>query len=647
VDTGGTFTDMLLLRHGVTRALKVPSTPEDPAAAILTGIRRLLEHGESFLLLHGSTVATNALLERSGARVALVTNRGFEDVLEIGRQNRPQLYALVGHRPPPLVSREDRIGIAGRLGPRGEEVAPLDRDELTRLARDVAAADSVAVCLLHAYANPAHEEAVGAALPSDAPVSLSSTILPEYREYERTSTTVVNAYVGPVMSGYLGRLETDSGAERVKVMGSDGGRLAVERAVREPVHTVLSGPAGGVVGALHWARLVGAAGIVTFDMGGTSTDVSLCPGRPLRTREFEIDGHPVAIPVIDIHTVGAGGGSLASVDPGGALRVGPESAGAVPGPIAYGRGGDRVTVTDAHVWLGRLPSEGFLGGTGELDRSLVAGPLERLARELDLTPDEAAEGVLDVAETAMERALRVISVERGFDPRSLALLAFGGAGALHAAGLAERLGLPQALIPPDPGVLSAYGILTAPPTREVSRTLLTCVAPGDDRSGFARELDELSREAVAALTREEEVEPDSIQVERWIDARYRGQSFEIRVPAEGWLDAFHRAHETRYGYARREAEVEAVTLRALATGPALRVTGADLPPAHAPPPTEAGTVVVESRRIDCPRVWRRDLRPGHTLRGPALVLDYSATTWLPPEWSLDVHPCGVLRMVPD
>jgi N-methylhydantoinase A len=647
VDTGGTFTDMLLLRDGVTRALKVPSTPDDPAAAILTGIRRLVEEGEAFLLLHGSTVATNALLERSGARVALVTNRGFEDVLEIGRQNRPQLYELVGHRPPPLVSREDRIGIAGRLGPGGEELAPLDPGELSGLAREVAAAESVAVCLLHAYANPAHEEAVATALPSGAPVSLSSAILPEYREYERTSTTVVNAYVGPVMSGYLGRLETNSGAERVKVMASDGGRIAVERAVREPVHTVLSGPAGGVVGALHWARLVGATGIVTFDMGGTSTDVSLCPGRPLRTREFEIDGHPVAIPVIDIHTVGAGGGSLASVDPGGALRVGPESAGAAPGPIAYGRGGIRVTVTDAHVWLGRLPSEGFLGGTGELDRALVKGPLEALARELDLTPDEAAEGVLAVAETAMERALRVISVERGFDPRSLALVAFGGAGALHAAGLAERLGLPEALIPPNPGVLSAYGILTAPPTREVSRTLLACVGPGDDEDGFEGELDELSREAVAALTREEEVEPDSVEVERWIDARYRGQSFEIRVPAEGWLDAFHRAHEARYGYARREAEVEAVTLRALASAPALSVAEAELPSAAAPPPTEAGTVVVEGRRIACPRVWRRDLRPGHTLRGPALVLDYSATTWLPPGWALDVHPCGVLRMAPD
>jgi N-methylhydantoinase A len=647
VDTGGTFTDMLLLRNGETRALKVPSTPADPAAAILDGIGRLLHPREPFLLLHGSTVATNSLLERSGARVVLVTNRGFEDVLEIGRQNRPQLYALVGRRAPPLVGRDDRIGIEGRLGPGGEEIQPVDPEDLKTLPARVVDAESVAVCLLHAYADGSHEEAVAAVLPKDRPISLSSAILPEYREYERTSTTVVNAYVAPVMSGYLGRLEQESGAERVKVMGSDGGRIAVDRAAREPVHTVLSGPAGGVVGALHWARLAGTPGIVTFDMGGTSTDVSLCPGRPLRTREFEIDGHPVAIPVIDIHTVGAGGGSLAFVDPGGALRVGPESAGAVPGPIAYGRGGERVTVTDAHVWLGRLPSEGFLGGEGSLDRDRVRGPLEALALGLDRTPDETAEGILAVAETAMERALRVISVERGFDPRELALVAFGGAGALHAAGLADRLGLAEALIPPDPGVLSAYGILTAPPTREVSRTVLTTMSPEGSDTGFGTELDELKAQAVEALTRDEGVDPDVIAVELWIDARYRGQSFELRVPASGWLDAFHRAHQARYGYARPQAPVEAVTLRALATGPALEIAGPRLPEASAPPPTTPGTVIVEGRRLECPRVWRRDLRPGHVLRGPTLGLDYSATTWLPPGWSLQVHPSGVLRMGPD
>ncbi len=342
VDTGGTFTDLVLLVDGRVETLKVPSTPSDPAQAVLDGARRILEGRSPYVLLHGSTVATNSLLERRGAHVVLVTNEGFQDVIEIGRQNRPQLYALVGHRPPPLVARDDRIGVPGRLGPRGEEVAPLDPSVLEALATLVTErhADAVAVSLLHAYANPEHERAVAEALsPAGLPLSISSELLPEFREYERTSTTVVNAYVAPVMSRYLGRLSDESGAERVTIMGSNGGAIPVARARREPVHTVLSGPAGGVVGALTWAKRAGHERILSFDMGGTSTDVSLCPGRPLQTREFEIDGQPVAIPVIDIHTVGAGGGSLARLDAGGALRVGPQSAGADPGPVCYGRGG--------------------------------------------------------------------------------------------------------------------------------------------------------------------------------------------------------------------------------------------------------------------------------------------------------------------
>jgi N-methylhydantoinase A len=645
VDTGGTFTDLLLLRDGTVQALKVPSTPEDPSRAILEGVSTLLAPGEAYVLLHGSTVATNSLLERKGARVVLVTNRGFQDVLEIGRQNRPQLYALVGHRPPPLVGRQDRIGISGRLGPDGAEMEPMDPEELSMLPEQVRDAEALAVCLLHSYADPSHEESVARFLSETGlPLSVSCRILPEYREYERTSTTVVNAYVAPVMSRYLGRLEAESGARRVAVMGSGGGMLAVGRAIREPVHTVLSGPAGGVMGALAWARRVGAEGIVTFDMGGTSTDVSLCPGRPLHTREFEIDGQPVAVPVIDIHTVGAGGGSLAAVDPGGALKVGPESAGADPGPIAYGRGGRRVTVTDAHVWLGRIPSEGFLGGSGELHREAVKEPLTALAGELGRTPEEAAEGVLAVADTAMERALRVISVERGFDPRGLSLVAFGGAGALHATELARRLGVREALIPPDPGLLSAYGILTAAPTRESSRTLLLPASDAATPSAIADTLSSLTAEARDGLVREDGTGAGEVVVECWIDARYQGQSFELRVPADGWLEAFHDSHETRYGYARREAEVEAVTLRAVATAPGLTVASPDLSRASAAPTPTPGVTVVRGEEVPCPRYWRRDLHPGHQLQGPALILDYSATTWLPPEWVLEVDPSGVLRL---
>ncbi len=656
VDTGGTFTDLLLLEGGALRALKIASTPSDPAEAVLTGVRELIGKGRAFQLLHGSTVATNALLERKGARVALVTNRGFEDVIEIGRQNRPQLYALVGHRPPPLVDRDDRIGVRGRLGPEGEEVEPLDPAELAKLADRVAGAEAIAVVLLHAYASPAHEASVAKALAgTGSPVSVSSQLLPEYREYERASTTVVNAYVNPAVSGYLGRLAQESGARRVSVMGSNGGALPVERAQREPVHTVLSGPAGGVVGALAWAHQAGYDRIVSFDMGGTSTDVSLCPGRPQHTRELEIAGAAIAVPVIDIHTVGAGGGSLARTDPGGALRVGPRSAGADPGPICYGRGGTGVTVTDAHVWLGRLPTDALLGGGRPLDRSAVAPHLEGLAAALGGSMEEAAEGVLAVVDSAMERALRVISVERGHDPRDFTLVAFGGAGGLHAAELSARMGAERALVPPHPGLLSAYGMLAAPVVREVSHTVLIRT----DRPGWdgraARELTVLAAAAAEQLLAEGEP-THAIVVERFVDARYRGQSFELRVPADAtpdaaddaaadsWVKRFHRAHLERYGYERRDTVVEAVTLRAVARapGPPLEIT--EIGKATSEPALASQRITFRGRDLTARRVQRRDLAAGHRLEGPLVVAEYSAVTWVPPGWTLDVDRWGVLHL---
>ena len=644
VDTGGTFTDLLLLADGVLTTLKVPSTPSDPAEAVLKGIRQLLADKRAYRLLHGSTVATNGLLERKGARVLLVTNRGFEDVLEIGRQNRPQLYALAGHRPAPLVAREDRVGIGGRIGPQGEELDALSGTELAELSPRVEGADALAVVLLHSYANSDHEEAVAEALEGlGIPLSVSSRLLPEYREYERTSTTAVNAYVSPIMSRYLGRLHRESGADPVHIMASNGGAVPVERAIREPVHTVLSGPAGGVVGALDWAKRSGFEQIITFDMGGTSTDVSLCPGRLLHTREFEIGGQPVAVPVIDIHTVGAGGGSLARVDAGGALRVGPESAGADPGPITYGRGGKELTVTDAHVWLRRLPPEAFLGGQGRLDRQVVAEPLQDLAKALGKTPEDAAEGILSVANTAMERALRVISVERGFDPADFILVAFGGAGALHVAELAERLGTRRALVPPDPGLLSAYGMLAAPPTREASRTLLLSSTEPRQDERLNEAFGELEADASRQMTSEGNA-PESLVIRHWIDARYQGQSFELRVPRQGWTEAFHSAHEERYGYARTGTPVEAVTLRAVIEAPPLPLAPASLAKAAAEPAAESSTVYHEGNEIEVRRVWRKGLLDGHSLEGPAIVLEYSSTTWLPPGWRLDVDAWGSLLL---
>ena len=649
VDTGGTFTDLLLLEAGRISVLKVPSTPDDPAAAVLAGIEQIFgrRRPKGYRLILGSTVATNTLLERSGARVLLVTNRGFEDVIEIGRQNRPQLYALTGDRQPPLVARDDRIGIAGRLDHRGLELAGVDTDELAGLPARVREAEAIAVALLHSYANPAHERAVGEALSRiRAPVSLSSRVLPEFREFERTSTTVANAYVAPRVGHYLSRLEEACEADTVRVMGSNGGALAIGRSRDEPVHTVLSGPAGGVVGAIDWARRSGQARVISFDMGGTSTDVSLIPGSPLHTREGSVGGIPIAVPLLDIHTVGAGGGSIASLDPAGALRVGPESAGARPGPVSYGNGGKRITVTDAHVWLGRLPDSGKLSRAARLERAALDGPMTSLANAAGLSTDELADGILRVANSAMERALRVISVERGVDPADYHLVAFGGAAGLHAAGLAGSLGLKGVLVPPHPGLLSAYGMLVAPVVRERARTvLISSESPGahDQIRSILRALEE---EALGEML-EDGADPARLSAEHRIDARYRGQSFELTVPARRWIRSFHRAHEERYGY-RRTPPVEAVTLRARIEGPGEAVRLPEISAAaQGPVPfVDRGTVRADGAYFDVPIYERSDLTAGSSLTGPAIIAEYSATTWCPPGWRVESDRRGVLLLRP-
>lgn len=640
VDTGGTFTDAVARVGGVLHVAKVPSTPDDPARAVHAAIEAVSGATDVALLVHGSTVATNTLLERSGARVLLVTNRGFEDVIEIARQDRPQLYALHGTRPPPLVARADRVGIAGRLDERGREITPLDQDELDTLTEHVATAESIAVCLLHSYADDVHERIVAERLGSSVPVTISSELLREYREYERCATTVVNAYVAPRMSGYLERLE--GAAERVRVMGSGGGALRIERARREPVHTVLSGPAGGISGARSIAARAGYERIITFDMGGTSTDVALCPGKPLHTRELRIDGVPVAIPVLDIHTVGAGGGSIAHVDAGGALRVGPRSAGAAPGPICYGLGGTEVTVTDANVWLGRLPTAAWTHAR-DLDRELVESHLRTLAAALGRSSDAAAEGVIDVVNTAMEGALRVISVERGYDPADFTLVAFGGAAGLHACELAQRLGAPRVLIPPAPGVLSAFGMLVAPVLKQAARTVL---ARGRAAADFTLEemfgvLEAEAREELAA----EDVAYERMHVRRAIDARYRGQSYELTVAADGdWVARFHEAHARRFGHARPGSEVEAVTLRVDAEAPAPLDSGAAAFPddgTRSLPPTTR--IVSDGVAIDAALLPRAAATAG--LAGPAVLVEYSATTLIPPGWAVERVAAGALVLV--
>jgi len=637
IDTGGTFTDLVVLEGGRLRVHKVASTPQDPSRAIVRGLE---EVGAGVAeIRHGSTVGTNALLERKGARTALVTTRGFRDVLEIARQCRPTLYDLDVERLPPLVPRRLRLEITERLAHDGAVIVPLDESELPRLRAKLAAlrVESVAVCLLHAYARPRHERAIRRALRDlRLPVSISSEISPEYREYERCSTTVVNAYLAPVMRRYLRRLESRIG-KRLRIMQSNGGLASTRAAIERPVHTVFSGPAAGVVGAARAARAAGYARVIPFDMGGTSTDVSLVREEPGRTTEFEIAGCPIRLPVLDIHTVGAGGGSLAYRDSGGALRVGPESAGADPGPACYGRG-DRPTVTDAQVVLGRLRPDAFLGGAMAIEPARAERAVGRLARELGLPVERTAEGIVRVALTTMERAVKVISLERGHDPREYALVAFGGAGALHAAELASGLGIRTVLVPPHPGALSALGLCLADRILDRSKTVLLSGSRLrlDRLESLFREIERRARDEIAR----EGIPTSRISVRRSVSLRYIGQAHEMDLPwvAGDPTAGFHDAHRRRYGIDFPERDVELVHVRVQATGK----IGKPLPPPapsasrSAPSTRREARVWIGDRRHRVPVLDRDALEPGRSFRGPAVLTEYSATTWVPPGWTARV-----------
>jgi N-methylhydantoinase A len=640
MDTGGTFTDCVFVRRGRLEVLKVLSTPAHPAQAIRAALARIAAGGPGVAeLTCGTTVGTNALLERRGGPAALVTTAGFEDVLEIGRQARPRLYDFFVLRPEPLVPRGRRFGLRERVGAAGEVLLRPTAAELARVVRAVrrTRAPSVAVCLLFSFANPAHERAIARRLRrAGLAVSVSHEILPEFREYERTATTVVNAYLVPVMGRYLAELARL--ARRVRVMQSSGGIVGARMAAREPVRTVLSGPAGGVLGARYVAERSGLGGVISFDMGGTSTDVALVTAEMRTTNESAVAGVPLAVPMLDIHTVGAGGGSLARFDRAGALRVGPESAGADPGPICYGRG-VLPTVTDAHLVLGRIAPQGFLGGEFALDEPRV---WRAMGRALDKAPagmrsvPQFAQGILDVANATMEKAIRVISVERGYDPRDYSLVAFGGAGGLHAAELAAALGIRRVVIPRLPGALSALGILRADVVRDFSQTVRLAVtsrravAPPLERAFRA-----LERQGAAAM-RAEGFAASDVRRERLLDLRYRGQGFELTVAAAGdYLAAFHRAHERRYGYADPARPVEIVNVRLRVTGrtPKPELPRRRLGPAS-PRAARAGerTAIFAGRRRPTAIFARERLRAGMRFTGPAIVAEYSATTVVPPGW---------------
>ncbi len=642
VDTGGTFTDFVHLTEAGLVVDKRRSTPDDPSRAILEGLQRLAPNLSSVEVIHGSTVATNAVLERKGARVALLATQGFEDALAIGRQTRPELYNLNVEPRRPLVDDTLVFGVPERLDATGRVLLAVNTEEVARIAAVLAdkGVNIVAVCLLHSYANPSHELQVCEQLcRAGLRVRASHQVLSEYREYERWSTTVLNAYVTPLIDRYLGNLERRLSASRLQVMQSNGGSISAGAARAMAIRTVLSGPAAGVVGARAVARAAGFPRIISFDMGGTSTDASLVDGEIAMTTEAVVGDFPACLPMIDIHTVGAGGGSIASVDSGGALRVGPQSAGADPGPACYGKGHE-FTVTDANLLLGRLDPDFFLGGRMALDVDRARQAAEVIASRLKLSVTEVAEGVVRVANARMERALRVVSIERGHDPRDFALLAFGGAGGMHACEIASRLEIATVIVPRHAGVLSALGMLFSDVTKDYSATVLRLVdeLTSSALAGLFKPLIETARTELAA----EGFGPRRRALESLLDVRYAGQSSEISLPFSANYQAeFHRRHQRLYGSSNPAWPVEVVTLRVKASGITLKpelprhahVTGRDRPQAFRP-------AWFEGRSVRTAYFHWNELAAGTNGAGPSVITGGEATIVVPPGFGFRVDEFG-------
>jgi N-methylhydantoinase A len=668
IDIGGTFTDFVIFdpTSGNFSTFKLPSTPQDPSVAVLSGLRKitqLFQFGDETFkkspddqhlisIIHGSTVATNALLERKGAKTALITTRGFRDIIQIGRQNRPNLYDFATKPPEPLIPNNLRFEFNERIDQFGETLQKLDETDIDNLICYLQSShskiESFAVCFLFSFVNPEHEQMVTLKLREKGYfVSASHEILPEYREYERTSTTVVNAYVSPVLDRYLAKLEHNFEKLNLNlhIMQSNGGSISVGEARKSGVRCILSGPAGGVVGCQHIGSLsaeysdASTLRLLTFDMGGTSTDVSLIDGQPLISNEAEVGGLPIRIPVLDIHTIGAGGGSIVSIDSGGALRVGPESAGADPGPACYGRGsktgGNKpesedsslqdfiyATVTDANLLLGRIPADHFLGGNMFLYPELAEAAISPFADQLGLSLTETALGIIEIANAHMERALRVISVERGHDPRVFTLLSFGGAGSLHASDLARRLHIPQVLIPPVASTLSAFGMLAADVVKDYTQTVML---PGDTSySEIKSKIAPILEIAEIEIT-SEGFTKEKIRLQPAADMRYRGQSYELTIPLSKNLVAdFHHSHKQNYGYERPEAKLEIVNLRVrgigIVTSPKIQAQ-----PYNSNDPSAAiieyRPVVLGGNKIrTIPFYQGESLKPGNKIQGPAIVI---------------------------
>ena len=646
VDTGGTFTDFVLLGDGEPRIHKVLSTPSAPEQAILQGIGELglgdaMAAGK-LAIVHGTTVATNAALEGKGAHTLLITNQGLEDILRIGRQNRAELYNLTPTPPPSVLETLEVAGIAARLDAQGKEVTPLSEADLATLVEKVLAhqPQSVALCLLFSYLNPSHEQRIRQALEAAGlPVSASHAILATRGEYERGMATWLNAWLAPKVADYLQRLQQATAPAPLAIMQSHGGTIASEQAAGLAVNLLLSGPAGGLAAARRLGEQLQQPQLMTFDMGGTSTDVALLDGDLRLTQQGHIGPYPVAVPMVDMHTIGAGGGSLAYVDDAGLLHVGPHSAGADPGPACYGRGGVRVTVTDANVVLGRLQPDFALGGSLTLDIAAARHAMETLAAQLGLGMEDTAEGVLALANEHMTQALRVISIQKGFDPADFALLSFGGAGGLHVCALADNLGMRRAIVPRRAGVLSAEGLVYAPRKREQ----LQALPETSDDTILNSQIAALQQQGSEELIREG-VPASDVQHKIFVDMCYQGQSSVLQIPWQNQTSQreqlFHDAHELRFGH-RLALPVQQVNIRVQS----LATTSSPTQPAL-PARTGKATRQAQLPGIDQQvAIYDRDgLGPGQTIQGPALIAESVGTTWLAPGWQASVDPHGHLLL---
>lgn len=653
VDIGGTFTDIVMSKDGILTIHKLPTTPQDPSVAMLAGVMTITQNKlhELEWVAHGTTVATNAILQRNGSRIAFITTHGFRDMLFIGRQNRPDLYALAPTLPAPILLREACYEVIERLDHTGQVIKPLDSASLNEVldALSKQQYDAVAICLLYSYINPDHERRIAEkiiqrGILTSHQIILSHQVLPEFREYERASTTALEAYVRPTVQHYIQQLRDKLPAKTpLRIMKSDGGLMSAERITRQTIQTILSGPAAGVIGAHKIAQLAGIEGIITLDIGGTSTDVALCAPSPLLRPQSSIDGLPLRTRLIDIETIGAGGGSIARLDSGGVMRVGPQSAGSLPGPVAYGKGGTSATVSDALGVLGYLDPNHFLGGKMPLHIGLAEGAIGVLARGLGKSIIETAEGILAIANSNIERALRRVSVARGYDPRNFTLVAFGGGGALHACAVAERLDMTRVLVPRYPGVLCALGLLMADISLNYSQAVMKQLDQQEALSAIRTALMTSYENAQADLSAEGIPDSDRLFIPS-LDMRYVGQAYELNIPYSQDLDlanAFHEAHHKAYGHALPDRPIEVVTARLTAVG---TVTHPNIQPEKMSKNPSAEEALLGDKitaKGEHLRLYDRDKLPiGATITGGALIFQLDSTVYVPQGW---VAQCDVFR----